>query len=286
MLSDFPFEKVIYSHPSIKQKRFIHNKKGNRRLVTKDNEGDFELDELRHSAKQESHQPLAEVISVNIKFRSRLKFERQPKGESLISASGLLRTNSTGSDVKIKQPGKVVSTNEPILGGEIQPIEFSSLQIPKTESRGLESFILAINFLKSIYPHITFGSATTEIPGDKLFCEVNGIPRKCIVIEVSQPNLLPCYIIEIARPDKWSISTLFIRYSRNNSGVIDIEQKVSAILSNVVAGSGHWQMKRFAKDTSLDLILLKHSSDEGYESWARRIMGKLARYGFKTKVEA
>lgn len=282
-LTDFPFKKVSYTHPSIKEVKTIAPKEGTRRIVPKDDGEDFELDGERRPAKRDSEQPLAEIPTTTIEFQSSLRFVRVPQGEVLISRSnpGLTPTGA-GSKVKIKETDKTVSTDEPVYGGKIQPIEFAGLEMARNvDESGLKEFLEAVQNLKQDYPHLIVEYTIIDVMGDKPFCLADGAKRVCAIIEVSRPDLAPCYIFEFSRPDEWSISTLFVRIRSQASESIQIGQKALTIISNAVAGNGHWILEKFTSDTSIKPVLLKHIQNN--TNWSRRIMKKLETFGFSSK---
>lgn len=281
-LSDFPFKKVSYSHHSIKEKRMFTPESKKPRLVLQDDGEDFELDGERNPAKKSSHQPIAEIPPTVIGFTSLPIFIRVPQGEVLIPTTGSeVLPIETDEKVKIKQKDNVVSTDEPVLGGKIQPVEFDGLKLSQNiDEDGLESFMKALNDLKRDYPYLIIEYMIIDIEGDKPFCFANGGKRNCVIVEISLPDLLPCYIFEFSRSDSWSISTLFVRiYSKGNEQS-SLEKTVNRIISNAVEGNGHWVKEKLI-DTKISL--LKHTKNT--DDWANRIMNKLQHYGFPKKIK-
>lgn len=282
-LTDFPFKNVIYTHSSIKERRIFTPKNGKRRLVPKNDGEDFELDGERRQAKRETYQPLAEIPQTFIDFGFSPRLVRVPQGEALIpKCYPQLTPTETGGRVKIKQTDNTVSTDEPVFGGAIQPVEFAGLEMAQNiDENGLKEFLQTIQRLKEDYPHLIVEYTIVDVPGDKPFCFANGARRNCAIAEVSVPDLPPCYLFEFSRPDHWSISTLFMRIKPKNEDFIHIEQKVPQILSNAVEGNGHWTMEKLLIDHSLRLALMKHTRN--LSNWSDRIMNKLMEFGFTGK---
>ncbi len=207
---------------------------------------------------------------------------RVPQGEALISKGNPELTLTDGGKVKIKETDKTVSTDEPAVGGKIQPIEFAGLEMARNvDEGGLKEFLQAIQHLKQDYPYLIVEYTIIDVPGDKSFCLADGAKRVCAIIEVSHPDLLPCYIFEFSRPDDWSISTLFVRIRSQASDSIQIGQKALMIISNAVVGNGHWILEKFAEDNSIKPALLKHTQSN--TNWSRRIMKKLETFGFSSE---
>ncbi len=279
-LTDFPFKRVIYSHPSIKERKSFESKDKKRRIVPENNE-DFQLDAHGRQAKQNSHQPLVEVTTTYFNFRTEPRMIRFPQGESLIPIKSTEEVSGTQPGNIIKGSDQIVSTDEPIRGGQIQPIEFAGLEVSlNLEKTGFDSFFDAIVLLKTQQPHLIFEFTIIDVAGDKAFCTINGARRRCTVVEVSQAEIPPCYIFEIARPDSWSISTLFVRFRPKENEIIELKQKIPQVLSNAVDENGHWGMERFNHDSSVTVALLKHTPNKDPINWSRRIMEKLMAFGF------
>lgn len=279
-LTDFPFRKVLYTHPSIREIKKFTPQNGKRRLVPQGSDEDFELDGDRRPAKRTSHQPSAEIPTTFIDFRSSPRFVRIPQSETLIPRGKPEQTPTNGGGkVKIKPTDKTVGADEPIFGGAIQPVEFAGLEMSRSkDENGLSEFLQAIQYLKADYPHLFIEYAVVDVSGDKPFCLANGVRRTCAIVEVSHPDLLPCYIFEFARPDKWSISTLFVRIKPQNSDFAGIADKAHLILANAISGNGHWVTEKLVEDSSLKLLLLKHTQTN--LNWSSRIMEKLKTFGF------
>ena len=283
-LTDFPFKNVFYTHSSVKERKTFTPTSGKRRLVPQDNGENFELDGERQQAQREPYQPLAEIPQTVIDFGSSLRLVRVPQGEALIPKGYPdITPTETGDKVKIKPTDNTVSTDEPVFGGAIQPVEFAGLEMSQNiDESGLKEFLQTIQYLKENYPDLIVEFKIIDVPGDKSFCLANGARRNCAIVEVSSPNLPPCYIFEFSRPDNWSISTLFVRIKPKDEGFVHIKLKVSQILSNAVEGNGHWIMEKLSVDNSLRSALIKHTRNLG--NWSERIINKLTEFGFKPRT--
>ncbi|MBP2002386.1 hypothetical protein J2Z69_003459 [Paenibacillus shirakamiensis] len=94
------------------------------------------------------------------------------------------------------------------VGGDVPPIEFESLvAVPMSEDIGLEDFFRVIRKLIDDYG-LNIKMSVFQLPLGKRYslCE-NGIRRACAVVKVTTA-VSNKYILEMARPDGWSISTL------------------------------------------------------------------------------
>ena len=100
------------------------------------------------------------------------------------------------------------------------------------------------------------------------------------MVEVTQTNVVPCYILEVARPDGWAVSTLFIRllpefYPEQSIGVF-----TKQFLKDLVKRAGHWNIERLESDQTLRIGRLKHIQEHYPRQWSRRIVDKLDAFGF------
>jgi hypothetical protein len=214
-LDPLPFEIIYYTHPSLKRRKLVEGAKRIRRLAVKDPNEDYELDPDHRPARIDANQSAADTTATSFEFVRLPKFKRFAIKVAVIhdgSTGEGLSSPSTGTKARLVRRGTTVSTDEPYYGGEIQPVDFLGIDLGVTNVAGLKDFIEAINHIVNNYtePHLRY--TVMEIPGNKSFCRVaNGSKRSCAMVEVTQTNVVTCYILEVARPDNWSISTLFIR---------------------------------------------------------------------------
>lgn len=281
-LTDFPFRTVCYTHPSIKDVKTIAPRKDKPRFVRRDGGENFELDLDRSAAKPDSHQPLAEVFATTIEFRSSPRFVRIAQGEIAVpkknsdSVSGI----GGGGKVKVKETDETVSTDEPVRGGTVQPIEFGGLEMTKdSDVSGLKDFFQAVAEVQRQCQDFILDSTIVDVPGDKTFCLADNRKRTCAIVEVSRFDCSPCYIFEFSRPDDWSISTLFARFETDGSNPNEIKHNALEVILNAVNANGHWKRDKFPQDFLLNLELLKHTKNSA--NWSQRIMEKLHTLGFK-----
>jgi hypothetical protein len=279
-LENFPFETVIYSHPSIKEKKTFKSRTKQPRLIKEDFEDDFSLDEERRAPRHDSNQPIVNASKVYFDFNLAPRLIKLPQGQALIPVTG----NSSDSEGgKSNKAGRDVSTDEPIYGGQIQPVEFSALQVSLHLNEGeFDEFFEAVAILKTKNPHLEVEFTIIDILGIGDFCFIKRKRRKCLVVKISQNGVTPCFVFEVARPDKWLISTLFIRFEEAEPPTDNVEHNVAKVLFNMVSESGHWCLEKFAT-YALHPILLRHFSVRNSHRWAERIVEKLNEFDFNLK---
>jgi hypothetical protein len=184
--------------------------------------------------------------------------------------------------IYIKQVENVVSTNEPYYGGEIRPVELLSFNLtPSEDTNGLEDFLAAIRHIASSYSQPSIRCSVFEIPGDRAFCHLpDGSKRNCAVVEINQDGILPSFILEVARPDRWFISTLFIQIQAIHNIAPSIEQEITNLLEDTVKRDGHWNIEKLGQSPTLKTLRLKHISAQSPWIWSQRILGRLSGLGF------
>ncbi len=286
-LDPLPFKKIVYTHPSVKRHKVIEGAKRTRRTGVKDPKEDYELDPHHRPARINVNQSAADTIATSFEFVRLPKFERFATKEAVIhdgSTKDGSSSPSTGTKARLVKRGMTVSTDESYYGGEIQPVDFLGIDLGAANVAGLNDFIEAVQHIVSSYVEPCLRYTVVEIPGNKSFCRVaNGSKRSCAMVEVTQTNVLPCYILEVARPDGWSVSTLFIRllpefYPEQSIGIF-----TKGFLKELVNREGHWNIEKLEGDQTLRIGRLKHVPEQSIRHWSRRIIDKLDAFGFKPK---
>jgi hypothetical protein len=150
----------------------------------------------------------------------------------------------------------------------------------------LRDFIKAVRHIiaSHIQPQLRYG--VVEIPSSRAFCRLaDGSKRSCAVIEVTQEGVEPCYILEIARPDNWSVSTLFIRVLTPGPEQ-SVGGLIAELLEELVKRDGHWNAERLDSSSSLRVSRLKHVAEHSAWVWSRRILERLVSFGFAPEEAA
>lgn len=283
-LDALPFETIRYTHPSLKTSRVVEGVKRARRVTVKESGEDLELDAQRRSVRVDVNQDIADAPATSLGFRRTPKFERKAKRETLAYSSGSERNDApppTGNKVQTLRRDTTVSTVEPFYGGEIQPVDFIGVALAgATNSTGLRDFLKAVRHIIASHSQPQLRCGIVEIPGNRAFNRLaDGSKRSCAVIEVTQEGVETCYMLEIARPDNWSVSTLFVRVLTSDSEH-DIGGLIAELLEELVKRDGHWNAERLDSSSSLRISRLKHVAEHSAWLWSRRILERLASFGF------
>jgi hypothetical protein len=285
-LDPLPFKRINYTHTSLKWRKIVEGAKRTRRSPAKDPKGDYELDLYHRSAKIDVNQRAAKMTATSFEFVSLPTFKRFTTQGDVIHDGTTEEgpsSPSTGTKARLVKRGTTVSTDESYYGGDIQPVDFLGIDLGVMANvTGLSGFIEAIRHIVSSYvePHLRY--TVVEIPGNTSFCYSGNDPkRSCAMVEVTQTNVVPCYILEVARPDGWPVSTLFIRllpefYPEQSIGIF-----TKRFLKELVKRDGHWNIGRLEGDQTLRIGRLKHIQEHYPHHWSHRIVDKLAAFGFK-----
>ncbi|MFP3392017.1 Tn7-like element transposition protein TnsE [Brevibacillus sp. SIMBA_040] len=268
-----PAKEINFWHPSKKRRESVYADK-KVRVSTKPDSDEYILNDRSVQAKEDSHQDVIEAPPTY------LRFSNSPK--VTIRQEGIQRTN-TGDDLIVK-PGKggknvgapeEVSTQDSVVGGDTPPIEFQTIEtIPITEAIGLEAFFEMIQFFKSVFAGEVRMSLLRVPLGKRFSVCSNGSRRTCAIVQTII-GITTNYIIEVARPDAWSISTLILQSAQQTS-IIAIERYINLLLDGLIEKSGHWDQDVLNRCIDLKVIKVKHYQSDSIRDWAYRIVAKLS----------
>lgn len=280
--TNFPFSKVVYTHPSLKEKGSGTGSK-TPRTIPLEEQDQLDLDATSRPAKNESYQSLIETDITAMGFSNLPSFARETQEAS--SSESSIPVVIDSSRIYVKSGERIVSTNEPYYGGEVRPIEFVGLHLQPSENiNGLEEFLTAIRHIVTNYSQPTIRCSVVEIPGDRAFCHLpDGSRRNCAVVEIIQNGIMPSYILEVARPDQWFISTLFIKVNTVRDIARLIEKEIADLLEETVKRDGHWNVERLEQSPTFKVIRLKHIYEQSPWTWSQRMLARLSIFGFTPK---
>ncbi|WP_027087428.1 Tn7-like element transposition protein TnsE [Cohnella panacarvi] len=265
-----PSDEILFWHPSKRRREWSSGEKSVR-IIDRAKNDDYVLSDQSDNAKEDMNQDVLEPPPTVMKFINYPVVETRRLNA---------RHSNTGTDVIVssgrggKYAGtKEVSTQDSIVGGDTPPIDFQSLEtIPVSEAMGLELFFQMIEILKKSFP-VNIRMLVLRIPPGKRFsiCP-NGSRRTCAVVQVTYGNSVS-YVIEVARPDDWSISTLILR-PINQIEIRAVEDNIKQLLDGLVQKGGHWD--QYVLDQSeMRVNKVKHFQSDTLLDWAGRIYEKL-----------
>lgn len=270
-----------FTHPANEIDFWHHSKKrqesvfGDKRVrITSGAENvDVTINDESENAKEDTNQDVLEAPPTFMKFinypvvRTRKKNVKQTRtGNDVIVNSGRGGKNS-------EEP-KEVSVQDSIVGGDLPPIDFKTLEMVSiTEAIGLEDFFEMISLLKEMTSSSIRMSVVRIPPGKRFSICPNGARRTCAIVQVTSP-VFTKYILEVARPDDWSISTLILQ-PLHDKGLKEFEMDVKQLIDGLVQRSGHWD--KFILESCSGVIIekVKHYQNDIIRDWAYRIVTKI-----------
>ncbi|MGK8612927.1 hypothetical protein ACRS4M_10715 [Streptococcus pneumoniae] len=267
-----PYREITVEHDGVVL-RNMNIQKGSSRVVKRSKAGDdHELDEsLLPSFNTQVH-PQIDVHS------TKLRFNFKPKiiiNETEVNYSAPLSKEESDTD---NHPNKVVSTTESVTGGKRKPVEFRPLQVEyDLKNTGLEDFVEAIKELQKLVPEASIDLRIGELPGDKGISFVTeSVRRKYASVSLRIPKAQDVLIIEIGRPDNYSISTLLITPNTTFDLLDNLKNDVLEKAINVlISNHGSWHREILKKDNLCTFIFLKHFSRNTSKQWAEKIYSKI-----------
>lgn len=268
-----PFKSIKFDHPKIVRNRVTEdpNKIRKRR---NDNDDTYELIEdnegLGTRLEQKPH--IFELEPTKFVFEDIERIEKiSDQDKEIILGAQIISSNRNvpgSGENNIK-----VSTEDWTSQGQIQPLEFSSLDIVKGRTgKGLEEFYEAINFIKDEYPSLEISMTEVFLPEGKSFSYYpDGDRRNCAIVKIDIGAIHSCFIVEVGRADDWSISTIIMLSNDKLSKNEMIEQFILNQLNYLIDNNGHWN-SIYMNSRKYKLIKLKHSKGESKEKRSSRII--------------
>ncbi|MDC0764752.1 Tn7-like element transposition protein TnsE [Brevibacillus sp. AG] len=265
-----PADEILFWHPSKKKREWSAGDKSVR-ITSGAKNNDYVLNDQSDNAKEDTNQDVLETPPAIMKFVNYPVVETRRLN---------VKHSNTGTDVIVssgrggKYAGtKEISTQDSMVGGDTPPIEFLTLEtIPVNEATGLESFFQMIEILKKLFL-VNIKMSVLRIPLGKRFSVCpNGTRRTCAVVQVAYGNSA-LFIIEVARPDDWSISTLILR-PINKIEMKVVEQSIKQLLNGLVQKGGHWDQSVLNQCNGMSIEKLKHYQSDTIPDWANRLFGK------------
>ncbi len=266
--AELPVTRINYSHPSIKRRVYCNTSK-KKQIVTQTKEQIFEVDgNDKNQAREDINQPVVESEATQMAFVNKPKIKRIAKYEQQINQGDSYNSkNGRGGAISI-----IASVDEPIAGGNIQPIEFKTFEVVcERDGFGLNDFFKMIKRLEETYQELNLSMNLVNLPlGRKFSWLPDGRRRVCAIVRVDRIGRKPGCILEIARPDQRSLSTLVVQFDENKSRG-DKEKAIYGLLLSLVFNGGSWPTERLRKVCHAKL---RHTNTEP-SHWAERIYNKL-----------
>ncbi|MBW7476294.1 hypothetical protein K0T92_16295 [Paenibacillus oenotherae] len=110
-------------------------------------------------------------------------------------------------------------------------------------------------------------------PGRRFSVCIDGSRRTCAIVQVINKTSIS-YIVEVARPDDWSISTLILRPMNQLSFTL-IERSIKQLLDGLVQKGGHWDQSVLNQCSDMNIEKVKHYQNDSLRDWASRMSIRL-----------
>lgn len=265
-----PAQDIVFWHPSKKRHESAYGDK-KVRLSTKSRNDDYVINDQSENAKEDTNQDVLETPPTYMRFTNypvvttrRERVRHTHTGDEVLITTGRGGKNSGTQEVSVQ---------DSVVGGDTPPIDFQTLEtIPYSDAVGLEAFFEMIQIMKRTFPYSIRMSVLRVPPGKRFSTCPNGSRRTCAIVQVSSGSLL-FYVMEVARPDDWSISTLILQPTSQTT-IKTLEQVIKQLLDGLVQKSGHWDQKVLNQCKGVDIQKLKHYQSDTTLDWAFRLAGK------------
>lgn len=142
---------------------------------------------------------------------------------------------------------------------------------------GLEDFVEAIKELQKLIPEASIDLQIGELTGNKGISFVTeNVRRKYASVLIRIPKSKDVLILEIGRPVRRSIATLFlISVERHSIDSILRRDVILSVLEILFQNNGSWNRDIFRKDKHWEYSFLKHLEKDTTWRWANKITQKL-----------
>ncbi|WP_410986575.1 Tn7-like element transposition protein TnsE [Bacillus cereus] len=228
-------DKIIYTHPLLKERKYTDGPK--KRRIGKIAETSIEIE--KGSTKKDNEQQKIEIHE-NIKhgFQKKIEIVAETEKRQIIN-NGRTYINHAGSGGAIGNIG----VDEEVPEGKKRVVDINQLDIVEDNKKtGLEEFLEVIQYLKGMYPELEIEENIVELPM-KRKCSflTDGRKRGCVIVRIIKAESVT-YILEVARLNDLSLSSLFLYPSSNDIGKMD--SIIKEILINLVRNQGHWNRRK------------------------------------------
>ncbi|SDJ52914.1 Tn7-like element transposition protein TnsE [Paenibacillus naphthalenovorans] len=250
--------RIDIKHPLLKEKRYVNGiKKG---VYSKKEPDEYQIQtDTPEVPKVDTNQPVVKADPTRLGFINNVVIRKHKIPSQVIKR---------GTDIAVigGRGGALVEAgvNESYPGGTLQPVDIQSLEVDSTKQNGLEEFLAMIRYLEAHFKDLKIDVSIVDLPSNRRFAYLdNGQRRKCAVVRITKNNRIT-YVIEPARPDDHSVTTLLL-YPENRD-IKEHDEKIQQVLRKLVNNQGHWpQTIGFVRSKKL-----RHTVKLHFE-WAQKI---------------
>ena len=259
-----PFENVIFSHPNDTSEDDDEDDLKDRTVTVpeKEKEG-YEVTDDDY-AKDETNKFTMAYESAKTAF----SFDRKVRGERKKSNACKRYKTQIRRDADKTTDYNRLSMGLSVSDGDVKAANIDNAFIYQTYGTnvcGLEEFLKAIEYLKL---KVQIDSVVIDgLSGDKKFVMLDDNIRRSYALV----KLQKAFIIEVARPDDHSISTLIFK----NTTEAHLKAYFRELLSSMINNGGHWDFEFLDNHFSGKYLISKHMHSDTPVKWVKRLMSKL-----------
>ncbi len=269
-----PFNEILYTHPSLTSAEYSDDNRNSRIVRNQYDRDVIDLETTGKGANKTQEEDIVDSISIGFGFDKSPYLEKlRQKNQKTNMGDYSINATTRNFDQYCLTSG-VGTTQDWIRGGEVKPLEFTSLEpMEDGATKGLEDFLVVVNYLFEKHVNLEVSINIILIPEGKVFSYYpNRERRNCAIVKITRSGKLPCYIIELGRADDWSISTLLLYQLVADKSPIDIERFIKNLLEELVNNSGHWNKQSLDKEVCYRYDMVKHISGQNLLYWRDRLL--------------
>ncbi|GIO09881.1 hypothetical protein J31TS6_59090 [Brevibacillus reuszeri] len=264
-----PYRNITVEHEGVVIRSASSQNAGSRVVKRSKTGDDHELDESLLPSFDAQVHPQIDVQATRLRF----DFKPSVTINETDAANSVPLSKEEKNDIDTSN--NLVTTTESVSGGRRRPVEFRPLQVEyDLRNTGLEDFVEAIKHLQGLVPECLIDLQIGELTGDKGISFVTeSVRRKYANVIIRVPNYNEILIIEIGRPDQYSISTLLI--TTKGTFETDIRNEATSfVLDVLIQNNGSWNREALLNDQDYNFGFLKHMSGDTPERWAGKIRSR------------
>ena len=139
-------------------------------------------------------------------------------------------------------------------------------------TKGLEEFFQGLEKLQGLMPKLDILIDIVSLTNGTFAYLLDGSQRKCAIVKMINNGQWCGTLIEVARPDKWEISTLLMLPKNSDYSLNEPENMVDSLITLL---DGHWDLEFLAAEERFYFVMFRHSGCFNIKGWSKRIRNKL-----------
>lgn len=267
-ISAVPFKQIFYSHPSLIES--IGD--------TPENTVEYERRKrVTNSEHELNDSGLAGMTEENPEklnqFKMKYSFTSRPQMIAIRQTVESKNQKKYNQSEKLLMLSPDVTTQDQQSGGKIRKIEVEDPLFKYGEwTKGLEEFFQGVEKLQELMPKLDILIDIVSLVCGTFACLPDGSQRKCAIVKMINRGEWCGTLVEVARPDKWEISTLLMLPKTSYYSLNEPENMVNSLITSL---DGHWDLEKFVVEENFEFFMFRHSGCFDTKRWSRRIKEKL-----------